>query len=93
MAGQGLVQQLVWTVPLWLGAPVLAQSATVVSIGDGDSLRVRLGGEVRSVRLACIDAPERAQIPWGQQARAQHHQRSLRPTGGPAEPWGAPAAG
>jgi endonuclease YncB( thermonuclease family) len=71
MAGQGLVQQLVWTVPLWLGAPVLAQSATVVSIGDGDTLRVRLGGEVRSVRLACIDAPERAQSPWGQQARAQ----------------------
>ncbi|NDC35325.1 MAG: thermonuclease family protein [Synechococcaceae bacterium WB9_2_112] len=71
MAGQGLVRLLVWTVPLWLGSPVLAQSATVVSIGDGDTLRVRLDGEVRSVRLACIDAPETAQSPWGQQARAQ----------------------
>ena len=71
MAGHGLVRLLVWFVPLCLGSPVLAQSATVVSIGDGDSLRVRLGGEVRSVRLACIDAPERAQSPWGQQARAQ----------------------
>ena len=71
MAGQGLVRQLVWTVPLWLGSPVLAQPATVVSIGDGDTLRVRLGDQVRSVRLACIDAPERAKSPWGQQARAQ----------------------
>jgi len=71
MAGQGLVRLLVWSVPLWLGSPVLAQRATVVSIGDGDTLRVRLDGEVRSVRLACIDAPETAQSPWGQQARAQ----------------------
>ena len=71
MAAQGLVRLLVWSVPLWLGSPVLAQSATVVSIGDGDTLRVRLDGEVRSVRLACIDAPETAQSPWGQQARAQ----------------------
>ncbi len=71
MAGHGLVRLLVWSVPLCLGSPVLAQSATVVSIGDGDTVRVRLGGEVRSVRLACIDAPETAQIPWGQQARSQ----------------------
>ena len=71
MAGHGLVRLLVWFVLLCLGSPVLAQSATVVSIGDGDTVRVRLGGEVRSVRLACIDAPETAQIPWGQQARSQ----------------------
>ena len=46
-----------------------AQSATVVSIGDGDTIRVRQGGRALTVRLACIDAPETAQSPWGQQAR------------------------
>ena len=47
------------------------QSATVVSIGDGDTIRVRQAGKAITVRLACIDAPELAQSPWGQQARAQ----------------------
>ena len=45
------------------------QSATVVSIGDGDTIRVRQGGRALTVRLACMDAPETAQSPWGQQAR------------------------
>ena len=46
-----------------------AQSVTVLSIGDGDTIRVRQGGRAITVRLACIDAPETAQSPWGQQAR------------------------
>ncbi|WP_233130351.1 thermonuclease family protein [Synechococcus sp. 1G10] len=33
--------------------------ATVISIGDGDT-----------IRLACIDAPEMAQAPYGAQARS-----------------------
>jgi endonuclease YncB( thermonuclease family) len=45
------------------------QRATVLSIGDGDTLRVRQGGRAITVRLACIDAPEVAQSPWGQAAR------------------------
>ncbi len=40
----------------------------VVSIGDGDTLRVRQGGQVITVRLGCIDAPETTQTPWGQQS-------------------------
>lgn len=41
----------------------------MLSIGDGDTLRVQDRGSTITVRLACIDAPEMAQSPWGQQAR------------------------
>ena len=34
--------------------------ATVLSIGDGDTIRVRQAGKALTVRLACIDAPENA---------------------------------
>lgn len=50
-------------------------SAIVLSIGDGDTIRVRLGGRAVSVRLACVDAPETAQTPFGQQARRYLQQR------------------
>ena len=43
--------------------------ATVVSVGDGDSLRLRRGEAVIAVRLACIDAPELRQRPHGQASR------------------------
>ena len=64
----------------WLGVqPGLAQpqglSATVLSIGDGDTIRVRQSGRAVTVRLACIDAPETAQSPHGQQARSYLQQR------------------
>jgi endonuclease YncB( thermonuclease family) len=49
--------------------------ATVLSIGDGDTIRVRQAGETFTVRLACIDAPELAQSPWGLQARRYLRQR------------------
>ena len=53
-----------------------AITATVLSISDGDTIRVRRSnGRPLSVRLACIDAPEIAQSPWGQQARAYLQQR------------------
>jgi endonuclease YncB( thermonuclease family) len=44
-------------------------SATVVSVGDGDSLRVLRDGKPLTIRLACIDAPELAQAPWGLRSR------------------------
>jgi len=45
--------------------------ATVLSIGDGDTIRVLSQGQQRiTVRLACIDAPEMAQAPYGAQSRA-----------------------
>ncbi|MBD2097730.1 thermonuclease family protein [Trichocoleus sp. FACHB-591] len=41
--------------------PLLAQTnqaGTVISTGDGDTLRVQMNGKPVTVRLACIDAPE-----------------------------------
>jgi endonuclease YncB( thermonuclease family) len=43
--------------------------ATVLSIGDGDTIRVQQGGKRITIRLACIDAPEMAQAPDGANAR------------------------
>mgnify|MGYP003333552179 FL=1 len=44
-------------------------TATVLRISDGDSLVVQQGGQRFQVRLACIDAPELQQAPWGTMAR------------------------
>jgi endonuclease YncB( thermonuclease family) len=49
--------------------------ATVISVGDGDTIRVRMNGKPITVRLACIDAPETAQSPYGQQSRRYLQQR------------------
>jgi len=43
---------------------------TVLSIGDGDTIRVLHGQQRLTIRLACIDAPEMAQAPYGAQSRA-----------------------
>ncbi|MEY2644522.1 MAG: hypothetical protein RLZZ611_1171 [Cyanobacteriota bacterium] len=63
-----------------ISGEALAQSlrAVVLSIGDGDTIRVRQGARVITVRLACIDAPELRQSPYGQQAR-QFLQQRLQP--------------
>lgn len=47
----------------------------MVSVGDGDTLRVQADGRSITIRLACIDAPETAQSPWGKQSRAYLMQR------------------
>ena len=44
-------------------------SATVASVGDGDTIRIRDGSEKLTVRLACIDAPEISQDPYGKRSR------------------------
>ena len=44
--------------------------ATVLSIGDGDTIRVSRQGLPITIRLACIDAPEMSQSPYGQQSRS-----------------------
>jgi micrococcal nuclease len=41
----------------------------VVSVGDGDTIRVRSKGQQLTVRLSCIDAPELKQAPWGEQSK------------------------
>ena len=48
-----------------------AGAATVLSIGDGDTISVLEGGLKLKVRLACIDAPETAQTPFGLASRNQ----------------------
>ena len=45
---------------------------------DGDSLRVRCASGAAEVRLHCIDAPERDQVPWAKQSR--RHLRGLAST-------------
>ncbi len=59
------------------------QKAVVLSIGDGDTLRVQELGRTMNVRLACIDDPEMAQLPWGQKARQQL--QALAPIGSTVE--------
>ncbi len=54
---------------LTLLTPLAASAATVISVGDGDNLRVLDRGQRLTIRVACIDAPEMAQPPYGQQAR------------------------
>ena len=50
-----------------------AEQARVLSVGDGDTLSVTEGVSRRTIRLACIDAPEMAQGPYGTEARAALH--------------------
>lgn len=59
----------------------LASQVTVISIGDGDTITVNEGGRQVRIRLACIDAAETAQAPYGQQARTTLH--TLLQTGAP----------
>lgn len=56
-----------------------ASAATVLSIGDGDTITVLERGQRLKVRLACIDAPETAQSPYGLASRNQL--KSLLPLG------------
>lgn len=64
-----LLSLLAWLIP-WTPARANSPTAVVVSVGDGDTLRLRQGSRLLTVRLACIDAPERWQTPHGQAARA-----------------------
>jgi micrococcal nuclease len=43
-------------------------SSQVVSVGDGDTLRVAISGKTEIIRMACIDAPETKQAPYGKAA-------------------------
>jgi len=52
---------------LLLAAP--AHAASVLSVGDGDTITVTEGGRQIKVRLACIDAPEISQAPYGMNSR------------------------
>ena len=56
-----------------------ASAATVLSVGDGDTLRVADGPQRLTIRLACIDAPEMAQGPYG--AASREYLQGLAPVG------------
>jgi micrococcal nuclease len=68
---------------LLTSTPVIANAQTVtgrvVSVGDGDTLRVATGGKTITVRLACVDSPETAQAPFGK--AATERLRQLLPPG------------
>jgi micrococcal nuclease len=40
-------------------------TGTIVSVGDGDTIRVKSPGKTLTVRLACVDALEMSQKPYG----------------------------
>ena len=48
---------------------LVGQRYQVLSIGDGDTIRVQKDGKKISVRLACIDSAELKQYPYGEQAK------------------------
>ena len=50
-------------------SPAPTHAATVLSIGDGDTSTITNGTQKTRVRLACIDAPETSQTPYGIEAR------------------------
>jgi micrococcal nuclease len=64
-------------------SPAIAQTleGSIVSVGDGDTIRVKTTDKTLSVRLACIDAPEMAQRPYG--AAAASRLKQLLPIGLP----------
>lgn len=74
-----MVRTLVTTFAISLTIVPSALAATVVSTGDGDTLRVNDGRKTVTVRLGCIDAPERSQRPHGQMAA--NRLRQLLPKG------------
>jgi micrococcal nuclease len=63
-------------------AAVRVRSATVLSVRNGQELRVQMAGAElpRRVRLVCVQAPRPSQVPWAEQARRQL--REALPAGG-----------
>ena len=62
-----LKSTLLWTLPSifsWFSI-FPAEAYTILSIGDGDTIAVLEGNKRIKVRLACIDAPENSQTPYG----------------------------
>jgi len=70
-------------IAVWSITCATAQAAQVLSVGDGDTLTVVEGSRRITVRLACVDAPETAQAPYGSAARTALQQ--LAPVGSTVE--------
>lgn len=54
-------------------------ASTVIKVRDGDTIQVKQGEKEITVQLACLDAPEMEQRPWGK--IAQQRLKQLLPTG------------
>jgi endonuclease YncB( thermonuclease family) len=66
--------RMIKSLPLLLVSLLLsdaAHPAVMLSIGDGDTITVREGSQRIKVRLACIDAPETSQTPYGMESRRE----------------------
>jgi len=70
-ASNAMLSLVAMTVAVMAPFAQAATAATVLSIGDGDSISVLERGQKLKVRLACIDAPETAQAPFGVASRNQ----------------------
>jgi len=60
---------LIATALLAMGGAEATAESRVVSVRDGDTVRLQRNGALVAVRLACIDAPELRQRPQGPGAR------------------------
>jgi len=62
---------------VFYSVPVAAQNieninGSVVSVADGDTIKIRQNNnQITTIRLACIDAPEMSQIPWGEESQVR----------------------
>ena len=72
-----LTTTIILALLLLLASP--AGAATVLSVGDGDTMRVNDAGKRLLIRMACIDAPETAQRPFG--AASRQRLQELAPVG------------
>ena len=77
--GSAFASGVIFSLSLVISPVFAGDRPTVSSIGDGDTLRVMDGGHKVTIRLACIDAPETAQVPFGMASR--QHLQALAPIG------------
>jgi len=70
-ASKAMLSLVAMTVAVMAPFAQAASAATVLSIGDGDTISVLERGQKLKVRQAYIDAPETAQAPFGVASRNQ----------------------
>lgn len=71
---RGIVQLMVGIAALTGPLSAAAVDCRLERVVDGDTVAARCSATEMRLRLDCIDAPERAQDPWGTQATASLRQ-------------------
>ena len=69
----------IWLTIALLSLPAPALCSTVIAVVDGDTISTHDGYQLSTVRLACIDAPEIDQHPYG--AKSRQSLKELLPIG------------